>query len=365
VRVLIVDDNDEFRADVIRDITRKTSYEVVGEASTAEQALDMVAMHRPDLVLMDAEMVEHDPVHTTAVIRKMFPAVQVMGLGAVATRASDMIEAGACGFLLKGSNYHLLLNMEMENRVTQERLEGLVRNRSSELWNLLGKLERAEVEIARSREETVARLASVAELHDDETHQHVQRMSRYAALLADKIGLDPKRSEEIRVASMLHDIGKIGVPDEVVMKPGRYDEAEFEAMKRHCEIGFKILSGSEGEPLETAAVIALTHHERWDGSGYPHNLKGEDIPLEGRIAAIADVFDSLTTDRIWRKAHPFGAVLEMMKAKRGTHFDPDLLDLFMRSLGIVLSIKEQYSETKTSEEEQAAIDDVDLVGSHS
>jgi putative two-component system response regulator len=343
LRVLIVDDDDDIRADVVKDISRKTNYEIVGEAATAEQAIDLVATEAPDLVLIDAEMIEHDAVHTTATIRRMFPGVQVMGLGEAA-RASEMIEAGACGFLLRGSSYHLLLNLEMENKVNQERLEGLVRNRSSELWNLLGKLEKAEDAVERSREETIVRLAYVAELHDDETPQHIERMSRYAALLADRIGLEPKRCEEIRVGSMLHDIGKIGVPDDVVMKPGKFTEAEFEEMKHHCEVGHRILSGSGGEPLETAALIALTHHERFDGTGYPRGLKGDEIPIEGRIAAIADVFDSLTTDRIWRKAYPFTAVLDMMKAKRGTHFDPDLLDVFMRSMGMVLSIKERFLE---------------------
>ena len=201
-----------------------------------------------------------------------------------------------------------------------------------ELRDLIAWLQRSEDELRRSRAETIARLAHAAEFRNLETAVHVERMSRYCATVAARIGLSEERVELIRAASTLHDIGKIAIPDNVLLKPGPLSDEEQRVMMRHPEIGNELLSGSSSEVLELAALVALTHHERYDGSGYPHGLAGERIPVEGRIAAVADVFDALISDRVYRPALPLPKALVIMREGRGSHFDPEILDLFLDSI---------------------------------
>src|SRR3712207_1054394 len=157
------------------------------------------------------------------------------------------------------------------------------------------------------------RLSLAAEYRDDETARHIHRMSQYCGLLAERAGLGQERADLIRIASIMHDVGKIGIPDSILMKPGKLTAEERRKMCGHAEIGHQILAGSDSELLQIAATIALTHHERIDGKGYPQRLRGDAIPLEGRIAAIADVLDALTTDRVYRKAFPWPRALNMMR----------------------------------------------------
>jgi diguanylate cyclase (GGDEF)-like protein len=203
-----------------------------------------------------------------------------------------------------------------------------------ELRELIGWLQRSEDELRRSRAETIARLAHAAEFRSLETGVHLERMSRYCATLAARLGFSEERIEVLRAASTLHDIGKIAIPDEVLQKPGPLTETERSVMTRHAEIGSELLagSGSASEVLEMAALVALTHHERFDGSGYPRGLAGEEIPIEGRIAAVADVFDALISDRVYRPAMPLSEALAIMREGRGSHFDPQILDLFLESI---------------------------------
>ena len=178
-------------------------------------------------------------------------------------------------------------------------------------------------------EQTIARLSLAAESRDRETAAHTDRVGGYSAMLAQLARLDSTRVELIRVASVMHDVGKIGVPDAVLLKPGPLTEQEFAVMKTHTTIGYRILAGTGVQLLDLAAEIALTHHERIDGTGYPFGLKGEAIPIEGRIAAITDVFDALTSERVYRRAWPLPRVLEALVEGRGTQFDAELLDLFV------------------------------------
>ena len=201
-----------------------------------------------------------------------------------------------------------------------------------ELCDVIAWLQRSEDELRHSRAETIARLAHAAEFRNLETAVHVERMSRYCATVAARIGLSEERVELIRAASTLHDIGKIAIPDNVLLKPGPLSDEERRVMMRHPEIGNELLSGSSSEVLELAALVALTHHERYDGSGYPHGLAGERIPVEGRIASVADVFDALISDRVYRPALPLPKALVIMREGRGTHFDPEILDLFLDSI---------------------------------
>jgi PAS domain S-box-containing protein len=187
----------------------------------------------------------------------------------------------------------------------------------------------AQESLRRSHEETVRRLARAAEFRHDETGAHIERMSRYCELIAGRVGFDPEHCEQFRIASPMHDVGKIGISDAELRKAGPLNAEERAEVERHADIGYRILAGSGAELLDLAATIAWTHHERFDGEGYPRGLEGEAIPLPGRIAAVADVFDALTTDRVYRPAYPYPEAVEMMQAERGAHFDPRVLDAFL------------------------------------
>ena len=200
-------------------------------------------------------------------------------------------------------------------------------------------LERSEDQLALSQEETIIRLSIAVESRDAETGSHIERMGRYCALLAEKLGWSESARDLLRVASPLHDVGKIAIPDAVLQKPGALTADERKQMEEHAAIGHRILAGSDSPLLDLAARIAMTHHEKWDGSGYPNGLKGEDIPIEGRIAAVADVFDALTSDRVYRKAMPLDKALSILQEGRGSHFDPEVLDRFFNSIDEVIAIR--------------------------
>ena len=242
-------------------------------------------------------------------------------LGAEQVRSVTLVGQLAA---LKLENHDLRLRADVELRERQ-RVE-------EEQHDLIVWLQRSEDELRRSRAETIARLAHAAEFRSLETAVHVERMSRYCATLAARVGFSEERIELIRVASTLHDIGKIAIPDQVLLKPGPLTRKERRVMMRHAEIGHELLSGSASEVLELAALVALNHHERFDGSGYPRGLAREDIPVEGRIAAVADVFDALISSRVYRPALPLPEALGIMREGRGSHFDPEILDLFLDSV---------------------------------
>lgn len=220
-----------------------------------------------------------------------------------------------------------------------------IRRRTSELWDSLMRLEESRKHLQVAQEETLARLSMAAEYRDDETSGHVERMSRYCALLAEASGADSETSETLRLASRLHDIGKIGVSDLILLKEGVLTPTERRMMEEHVPIGVRLLEGSDSPVVQVAALVAGSHHEKFDGSGYPRGLAGESIPIEGRIAAIADVFDALTHSRPHRRAFPLGHVLEMMRKESGSHFDPALLDLFLDRMNTVLTIYEEHRES--------------------
>ncbi|HWA55016.1 MAG TPA: HD domain-containing phosphohydrolase [Solirubrobacterales bacterium] len=192
--------------------------------------------------------------------------------------------------------------------------------------------EQAIEELRASRQETVERLSKALEMHDADTGRHVNRMAAVAAFLAHQLGLDRDRVLLLRAAAPMHDVGKVATPDGILRKEGPLDEAEREEMQRHTTVGYQILADSESELLRLAATIALTHHERWDGTGYPQGLAGEEIPLEGRITAVADVFDALVSDRCYRSALSVEDAVEVMEAGRGTHFDPRIVDALLDHL---------------------------------
>jgi diguanylate cyclase (GGDEF)-like protein len=225
------------------------------------------------------------------------------------------------------------------------------RRTEDELLDTVARLRRSQLDLQLSQAETIRRLASAAEFRNAETGRHTERMSRYCGLLAEKLGLDEERCELIRLASGLHDVGKIAIPDRILLKAGSLTESERRVIERHADIGHRLLGGSSSELLEVAATIALTHHERFDGKGYPRGMIGEAIPLEGRIAAVADVFDAITSNRVYRAALSFDDAIEELRAGRGGQFDPLILDAFLEAIGEVRAIAEgRAPETKTTDD---------------
>jgi PAS domain S-box-containing protein len=205
-------------------------------------------------------------------------------------------------------------------------------------YNITALIEAREA-VERARHELVGRLARAVEYRDEATVDHVERMSTYCEMIARRLGFNEERCRDIRMASAMHDAGKIAVPDSILLKPGPLTATERRIMETHAEVGWNLLSGSEWDVLELAALIAYTHHERFDGGGYPRGLAGSEIPIEGRITAVADVFDALTTDRVYRAALTAEQALDVMRAGRGTHFDPLVFDAFLADWEAIKAVK--------------------------
>ena len=282
------------------------------------------------------------------------PAIVVMAHPDNAAQTQAAIDGGAQGMMRKpplDAELRFSLRsaldtrrLALERRALSRRIQNEVLKQTKELLDTIQRLERVESGIRRSQEETIYRLSRAAEYRDNETGMHLQRMSHYSEVLARKYGLSSDSCEMIRTASPMHDVGKIGISDLILYKPGRHTPDETEIMKQHAAIGYEILRGSQSELLDTAATIAWTHHEKFDGSGYPRGLTGHDIPLEGRIVAIADVFDALTSKRVYKPEFPIDQAKSMMQEGRGKHFDPDLLDMFWDCMVEVLDIKARYTD---------------------
>ena len=198
-------------------------------------------------------------------------------------------------------------------------------------------------EIDDTQKDVIFTLGSIGESRSKETGNHVKRVAEYSYLLAKKIGLSEKDAELIRMASPMHDIGKVGIKDNILHKPGSFDEAEFEIMKNHTLYGYEMLRHSNRKILQTSAIIAYEHHEKWDGSGYPRGLKGDNINIFGRLTAVADVFDALGSDRCYKEAWPLDKILDLLKRDSGTHFDPAIIDAFINNLDEFLEIRDTYS----------------------
>jgi putative two-component system response regulator len=352
--ILVVDDEEPIRR-LLGYLLQTHGYSIT-LAADAHEARRQLDKQPHALMLCDVNMPGEsglDLVRTVLGERPHVAAIMVTGLDSPVL-ANAALEAGAFGYVVKPFESNEVLisvanalrrrRLELENQVHREHLEDIVRTRTMALQQALDWLERSEKELRLSREETIQRLAIAAEFRDCATAQHIHRMSQYCELLARKSGLSPERCELIRTASPMHDIGKIGTPDHVLLKPGKFTQDEFNVISRHAEIGYRILSGSEAELLKVAAVIAYTHHERFDGKGYPRRLKGTAIPIEGRIAAIADAFDALTTQRVYKPAFDLSHAVDLMRAHRGEHFDPELLDIFFASTEEIVAIYDRYAD---------------------
>jgi PAS domain S-box-containing protein len=212
-----------------------------------------------------------------------------------------------------------------------------IRHDITQIENLYNELEETQREI-------IYKLGEIGETRSAETGYHVKRVAEYSKLLAQKINLSKEDVDILFISSPMHDIGKVGIPDSILNKPGKLTVDEWKIMQTHSQIGFNILKSSNRAALRAAAIISHTHHEKWDGSGYPLGLKGEDIHIFGRITALADVFDALGSERVYKKAWPLEKILELFENEKGKHFDPYLIDIFMENLDEFLQIKDKYKD---------------------
>ncbi len=251
--------------------------------------------------------------------------VTIAGAGAFAIAtsagASVPIVAGVLALLCSGMLAGWSVGLDARGELERE-----INDRSHELWHALSELEVAQAE-------TVRRLSMAVEFRDEDTGAHIERIGRLSARLAEHIGLDPAFCSRLNHAAPLHDVGKVAIPDAILLKPGPLTPAERAIVETHAEEGHRLLCRSSSSILDLAASIALSHHEKWDGTGYPRGLTNEEIPIEGRIVAVTDVFDALTSDRVYRKAFAAEKAVEMMKEQRGMHFDAEVLDAFMDLIG--------------------------------
>jgi putative two-component system response regulator len=326
--VLVIDDEEAVRGLIAR-LVRRCGHEVE-TAADASEARKLLAAGEFALAICDLRMPGESGGDLVRWILSDHPATAVLvATGSADSQTADhVLSLGAYGYLLKPfkpseveinvANALRRRILEMENREYRELLELRVDERTAALRH--------------SNRETVQRLARAIEFRSRETGEHVERIGSHAALVAARLGLDAERCERISQAAVLHDVGKIGIADEILLKPGRLTEEERAAMEEHSEIGYRLLAGSGIDVLELAAVIARTHHERFDGTGYPRGVAGTDIPIEGRITAVADVFDALTHDRVYRPALPREEALAILHEGRGSHFDPVVLDAFLELL---------------------------------
>lgn len=336
-RILIVDDEAHVR-EVVRRSLRREGYSCE-TANDTDAAWAHLQTQDVDLLTLDVTMPGETGIKFLSRVRAAFPELAVIMLTGV--RDTDtVIQAithDVSAFLTKPVDAK-----ELVFHVTRglERCE-LLRERQLHTDQLESRVREQTATIRHAYEDTIHRLVKASMYRDEETGAHIKRVGLTSARLAESIGWSAERVDQIRLAAPMHDVGKIGIPDRVLQKPGRLTPEELAIMKSHAVIGACVLAGSESPMLQMACEIALSHHERWDGSGYPTGLVGEDTPQAGRIVAIADVYDALTHDRVYRPAIEEPRVLAMMQADRGTHFDPQLLDLFMAILPDVRSIAEQ------------------------
>jgi len=333
--VLVVDDTPE-NIDMLSSILFG-SYKV-RVALNGEKALRIAASDpRPDIILLDVMMPDMDGYEVCRQLKANpitaeIPVIFITAMGDVEDEKKGL-EIGAVDYIVKpisASIVKIRIRTHLALYDQRRELEGMVRKRTEELMD--------------TRLEIIHRLGHAAEFRDNETGLHVIRMSHYARLIAEKLNISEDWSNLIFHAAPMHDIGKIGIPDRVLLKPGKLDDEEWEIMRRHPKIGADIIGNHDSELLKLSKEIALTHHEKWDGSGYPYGLKGEKIPLSGRIIAIADVFDALTSDRPYKRAWSVEKSVMVIDQDTGTHFDPSLIPLFHEILPKALEIKDRYAE---------------------
>lgn len=364
-KIIIIDD-EECNILVARKYLNSDGYKTILPINDSTQAIARIRAEKPDLVLLDIMMPRVSGLDILQIMQ-LDPALQripvlILTSSTDAATKKSAISLGAVDFLGKPVDPNELLprvrntlqHKQFQDRLSQyaEKLEQIVKERTMEL--------------VASRQQVIHCLARAAEFRDDNTGQHVVRVGRYVGVIARELGFSDNQIELLELAAQLHDIGKIGIPDDILRKPGKLDPDEYDLMQKHCMIGKKIISPLLPEEFSVlkshtrvganllhvrsspllllAARIAQTHHEKWDGTGYPLGLKGEDIPIEGRMTAVADVFDALSTARPYKAAYPREKCFAIMEEGRGKQFDPRVLDAFFNRADDVVRVQLEFMD---------------------
>jgi putative two-component system response regulator len=357
--ILIVDD-EEANRDLLEALLESLGHHaesIHNGAASLNRLREENFQRLPDLVLLDVMMPGVNGFEVARAIRQEpatadLPIVMVTALSSKEDRLRA-VEAGANDFIAKPIDKtelrvritSLLRMKEAQDAIKRHRaaLEETVKQRTCALRQALAEVTVAREEADQAHLDTIYRLAVASEYKDKDTATHIQRVGNYCGLLGRHLGLLDDEVEILVKASPMHDVGKLGIPDAILLKPGKLDSEEWAIMKEHTTIGARILHGSSSRLLRAGEIIALSHHEKWDGSGYPNGWAGTAIPLWGRICAIADVFDALTHERPYKKAFTNEEACEIMRNERGRQFDPTLLDLFLRLGDEILAIQSEES----------------------
>jgi len=349
ISILAVDD-EPFNLDLIEAAFIDYPNIEITNATNAKEALNFLDEKKFNVVLLDISMPQMSGIEALEIIKQnpKLKHLPVLMVTANSEKEAESLRLGASDFISKPYDVEILiartinyakLNQYHEQITNQAAiLEEQVKQRTQELQEALALSKETEYEIS-------IRLGRASEFRDLETGGHIKRMSHYSRLLAELYGLDDEECELILYAAPLHDIGKVGIPDSILLKPGRFEPYEFEIMKQHSVIGAKMLEDSERFPVINAGqTIALEHHEKWDGTGYPNGLKQKEIHLYARIVTVADVFDALSSKRCYKEAMPLEKVLSIMSQDAGVHFDPEIVELLLNNLDKFLAIKDKYQD---------------------
>jgi putative two-component system response regulator len=337
---LVVDDTPE-NIDVLVG-TLKGEYNVKA-AVNGTMALKIVKDNPPDIILLDIMMPGIDGYEACRQLKEDYltrkiPVIFITAKIAVEDEIKGF-EYGAVDYITKPISPPVVLSRVKTHLALYDQnreLDRRVREQTGQLHH--------------TRLQIIQKLGKAAEFKDNETGLHVIRMSKYSYVLAKAAGFSDADAELLMNAAPMHDIGKIGIPDDILKKPGKLTAEEFDVMRSHCQIGADVVGNDESELLQLAKAIDLTHHEKWNGSGYPNKISGEEIPLAGRIVAVTDVFDALTSVRPYKHAWTAADALDLLQKEVGEHFDPKLVPLFVSSIDEILTIKNEYSEVTKIQE---------------
>ena len=336
-RILIVED-DPTSSSLIREILKDSGFKHLRVISNANKLADMYVQYRPDLLILDLNLPGIDGFEAMRRLKAQDPN-DYLPILVISSDVDDHVHlralaAGAKDFLSKPYDRSKVI-LRSRNLIEVRLLHQEIKNKNRDLEEIVAARTK---ELRDSRIDVIRRLGFAAEYRDTETGQHILRMSRYAAVLAAAMGMSQEDVDLVLTTSPLHDVGKIAIPDRILLKPGPLSADEWEIMKTHDQVGAQLLSGGDSAFLQMAESIARYHHERWDGKGYPGGLKGEEIPLVGRIAAVCDVFDALTSERPYKKPWPFDEAVREIKRLKGAAFDPEVVDTFISILPQIRAI---------------------------
>ena len=342
-RILIVDDN-PVNVNLLEQILTINGYRNFDSTCDPTEVLELYKKNSYELILLDLNMPVMDGFDVMQQLKEIIdceylPIIVITALNDPET-CQKSLAMGARDFITKPFD-----NIEVKHRIYNMLEVRILYKQHYEQEKILDqKVKTRTQELEDSRIEMIRRLGQASEYRDNETGMHIIRMSMACAKLARALGLGEEFAQNILETSPLHDLGKIGIPDDILLKPGKLDEDEWQIMQSHTTIGYELLKNSDSEIMELAQSIALNHHEKWDGSGYPNGLKGQEIPIEARIASICDVFDALTSDRPYKKAWPLDDVIDYLKSNSGIQFDPEITEVFLQIIPEIVTLRTQYQD---------------------